>query len=152
MTVMEIDPDESRSTRNSADSSQLTEAAAIGLLLSRDLIFTTKVNQTAAALGYRVLSAGDTSLARSLIETVRPRVVFVDLTAGELVSPSSLSSFLVLAGRDASFIAFGPHVEADTLAAARSAGCHLVLTRSRFVAELPALIRQYFAGQPADPG
>jgi hypothetical protein len=34
-------------------------------------------------------------------------------------------------------IAYGSHVEAATLHAAREAGCDLVLPRSRFVEELP---------------
>ncbi len=117
---------------------------ATGLLISRDLIFTTKVKGTAAALGYRLQVAGEPSLARSLIETSRPRVVFVDLTAGEVVSPSALSVYLKLAGPDVWFVAFGPHVEAEALTAAKAAGCHAVLTRSKFSGELPELIRHYF--------
>jgi hypothetical protein len=116
------------------------------------LIFTTKVKQTAAALGHQIAVANDPSTAKSLIETSRPRVVFVDLTAGEMVSPSALRLYLDLAGRDAWFVAFGPHVEADVLESAKSAGCHVVLPRSKFAAELPRLIARYFTEQPADHG
>jgi hypothetical protein len=124
-----------------------TDPEATGLLISRDLIFTTKVKGTAAALGYRLQVAGEPSLIRSFIVTSRPRVVFVDLTAGELVAPGALSVYLKLAGPDVWFVAFGPHVEAEALAAAKAAGCHAVLTRSKFSAELPELIRHYF-GRP----
>jgi hypothetical protein len=131
--------------------SATADSGLTGLLLSRDLIFTTKVRQTAAALGYPVQVAGDSLLARSLIQTSRPRVVFVDLTAGDLAAPDALRDFLKLAGPAVWFVAFGPHVESESLASARAAGCHAVLTRSKFAAELPELIRLYFS-QPALPG
>jgi hypothetical protein len=121
-----------------------TDPQAAGVLLCRDLIFTTKITQTAAALGYRILVAEDTSRARSLIETSRPRVVFIDLTAGEMVAPGPLSEYVKLAGPHASLVAFGPHVEGASLAAAKTTGCHAVLTRSKFTADLPGLMRHYF--------
>jgi CheY-like chemotaxis protein len=37
-------------------------------------------------------------------------------------------------------VAFGPHLDADKLKAARAAGAQRVLARSKFVAELPQLI------------
>jgi len=132
--------------------STTTDPGATGLLISRDLIFTTKVKGTAGALGYRLQVVGEPSLARSLIETSRPRVVFVDLTAGELVAPDALSAYLKLAGPDVWFVAFGPHVEAESLAAAKAAGCHAVLTRSKFAAELPELMRLYFSRPVAHDG
>jgi CheY-like chemotaxis protein len=116
-----------------------------GILLSRDLIFTSKVTGTARALGHRVLVAGAVPLAASMIEQWKPRVVFVDLAAGDLVEPAALLAFQKLAGPATPFVAFGSHVDTDALAAARAAGCDPVLPRSRFTAELPALIRHYFA-------
>jgi hypothetical protein len=117
----------------------------MGLLLCRDLIFTTKVTGTAAELGYLILVASAEPQVKFMIETCRPRVVFVDLTAGEMATPDALNAYLELAGPNVRFVAFGPHVEADTLAAAKAAGCHLVMPRSKFVAELPDLMRRYFS-------
>src|SRR6185436_17016727 len=65
-------------------------AGPAGLLLSRDLIFTSKITGTARALGVQVLTAGDRVLAATMIERWHPRVVFVDLGAGDLVSPDAL--------------------------------------------------------------
>ncbi len=121
-----------------------SETGPTGLLLSRDLIFTTKVRGTAEALEYRLLVAGNQSLAVSLIETWHPQVVFIDLTAGEMAAPTALIAYQKLAGPDVWFVAFGPHVDADALAAAKSAGCQVVMPRSKFSAELPDLMRQYF--------
>ncbi len=122
----------------------VTETSPTGLLLSRDLIFTTKLKGTAEALQYRLLVAGSQSQAISLIETWHPQVVFIDLTAGELAAPTAVIAYQKLTGPDVWFVAFGPHVDADVLAAAKSAGCQVVMPRSKFSAELPELMRQYF--------
>ena len=119
-----------------------------GLLLSRDLIFTSKVMGTAAELGYNMMVAGTAVQAKSMIETFRPRVVWVDLTAGAMIAPAALIAYQELAGPDVWFVAFGSHVDGDALAAAKAAGCHMVLPRSRFAAELPGLMKRCLS-QPA---
>ncbi len=120
------------------------DAGLTGILLSRDLIFTSKVTGTARELGYRVLVAGNTALASTMIEQWRPRVVFVDLTAGDLVVPEALVSYQQLAGPETPFVAFGAHVDSEALTLARAAGCDPVMPRSRFSIELPELIRRFF--------
>ena len=117
---------------------------SVGLLLSRDLIFTSKVTGTASALGRRVIVAGNDALATVLIGTSKPVVVFVDLAAGELVSPSSIKRYREIAPPGTPFLAFGSHVDTQALADAAAAGCDPVMPRSRFTNELPALIRRYF--------
>lgn len=118
-----------------------------GLLLSRDLIFTSKVTGTAGALGYRVTVAGNAALAASVIGEWQPKAVFVDLAAGDLVSPAALLGYRQAARPGTRFIAFGSHVDKAALAAASEAGCDAVLPRSKFSAELPDLIRQYLGTQ-----
>ena len=114
-----------------------------GLLLCADLIFTTKIKTTAADLGYEIVVAHDQAGAERQLATSRPRVVIVDLTAGATASAAALARYRALAP-DAYFVAFGPHVDADALDAARSAGCQSVLPRSKFAAKLPELLRQCF--------
>jgi hypothetical protein len=121
-----------------------------GLLLSRDLIFTTKVLGTAQSLGYHIQVAGDIQSAHLAIERLCPQVVFVDLTAGELVAHESLSDYLKLAGPDVWFVAFGPHVDEAALATAKLAGCQVVLPRSKFASDLPRLMQLYFSRRPSD--
>ncbi|MDB5350913.1 MAG: hypothetical protein JWN86_2160 [Planctomycetota bacterium] len=113
-----------------------------GLLLSRDLIFTSKITGTARALGHQVMIAGNVALATAMLEQWQPRVVFVDLSAGDLVTPAAILAYRSLVPATP-FVAFGSHVETDLLAAAAAAGCDPVLPRSRFSAELPALIGRY---------
>ncbi|GAC1470508.1 MAG: hypothetical protein NVSMB9_15680 [Isosphaeraceae bacterium] len=117
-----------------------------GLLLSRDLIFTSKVTGTARELGHRMLVAGNSALALAMIAQWEPRVVMVDLAAGELVSPPALMAYQKAASPSTPFLAFGSHVDTQALANARAAGCDPVLPRSKFSAELPELIRRYFEG------
>jgi CheY-like chemotaxis protein len=128
----------------SFDPQPVPEAAGpSGLLLSRDLIFTSKITGTARELGFRVMVAGNVALASSMIEQWRPRVVFVDLAAGDMVSPGALVAYQKLAGAETPFVAFGSHVDTEALAAARAAGCTEVMPRSKFSAELPALIQRF---------
>lgn len=117
-----------------------------GLLLCRDLIFTSKVTGTARALGAQVVVAGNGALAEVMIGAWTPRVVFVDLAAGDLARPDAVAGLKALVP-DVPFIAFGSHVEADALVAAKAAGCELALPRSRFTTELPDLIRRYLAAE-----
>ena len=124
----------------------------MGLLLSRDLIFISKIKGTAAELGYPMMVAGAESKAKSMIEGYMPRVVLVDLTAGELVASAALVAYQAIAGPNTWFVAFGSHVDVNALAAARAAGCHDVLPRSRFTAELPELMRRYFSVPAAQNG
>lgn len=120
-----------------------------GLLLSRDLIFTSKVTGTARELGYQVMTAGNSALAAAMIGQWTPKVVFVDLAAGDLVSLPALLAYRQAAGPGVPFVAFGPHVDTNALDSARAAGCDEVLFRSAFAANLPALVRKYFGEGPA---
>jgi DNA-binding NarL/FixJ family response regulator len=120
----------------------------VGLLLSRDLIFTAKITGTARELNCRVLWADSPAQVSHLFELCRPRVVFVDLSAGELVRPDALMAYKQMAPTTP-FVAFGSHVDSASLAGAAAAGCDPVLPRSRFVSTLPELIRSYL-GADAD--
>jgi CheY-like chemotaxis protein len=119
-----------------------------GLLVSRDLIFVTKIKETAADLGYVVLVASTQSAAVSMITAHHPSVVLVDLTAGEMATSGALKAYKDLAGAGAWLIAFGPHVDTDALAAANSVGFHVVLPRSVFTVKLSELLQRYFSEPP----
>jgi len=130
-------------TASSADAVPTPDGPA-GLLLSRDLIFTSKVTGTASALGHRVIVAGNVALARAMLGRWTPKVVFVDLAAGDLVASTALLQYQEVTPPGTPFVAFGSHVDTEALANAKSAGCDPVMPRSRFTVELPALIRRYF--------
>jgi DNA-binding NarL/FixJ family response regulator len=117
-----------------------------GLLLCDDLIFTSKVTGTARALGLEVRSARD---ARGLVELARqqaPACAIVDLHNPGLDLPELLAALAEVCPAMPRVVAYGSHVEAATLHAARLAGCDPVLPRSRFVEELPAALPGWLGG------
>jgi hypothetical protein len=115
-----------------------------GLLLCRDLIFISKVTGTAHALGRRVVVLENSSVVLKMLTNWVPKFVFVDLSAGELVSAASIAAYREIAGPKVPFLAFGSHVDTQALTDARNAGCDPVMPRSRFSNELPSLISHYF--------
>jgi hypothetical protein len=139
---------ESRSRIAPSSSAKSSDQRQLGLLLCRDLIFATKVQSTARSLGYGISVVGDISNAQAEIESSNPRLVLIDLTAGELSTPAAISGYLALSDRETWLVAFGPHVEARALAEAKAAGCQVVLPRSKFAANLPGLLQFYFSEYP----
>jgi hypothetical protein len=116
---------------------------ADAVLVSRDLIFISKITGTARALGYGVAVAGNSALVSKTIDDVKPKVVFVDLAAAELGRAEAILAYQKAAGAQVPIVAFGSHVDTASLDAAREAGCREVMPRSRFTIELPNLIRKY---------
>ena len=115
-----------------------------GLLLSRDLIFTSKVTGTARMLGRQVLTAGNAALAQAMIEQWKfPRRLRRPRREATSSGPRRCVAYRTVAGPATAFVAFGSHVDTASLAAAEVAGCDPVLPRSKFSAELPELIRRF---------
>ncbi len=134
------------------NSSESELRVSSGLLLCRDLIFISKITGTAKELGCRMVVAGDPASALRAIDSGRPQAVFVDLSAGDLlVGVLALETYQKAALPGTTFLAFGSHVDAQALAAARSAGCDPVMPRSKFSAELPALIKRYLGAEATPP-
>jgi CheY-like chemotaxis protein len=129
----------------SAESNQ-----AIGLLLSDDLIFTSRITATARTLGLEVRSATAQPALERLAEREATRCMILDL-ANPGLDVAALVRRVRAAGSAAPFVvAYGSHVDAAKLRAAREAGCDLVLPRSKFVEELPEALPRWFSGtQPA---
>lgn len=117
-----------------------------GLLLTRDLMFTSKVTGTAAALGLRIQTVGSIDSLQSQAAATLPRAVFVDLSCTEF-EPGAVLDRLKFQPRPV-VIAFGSHVDAERLELARAAGCDDVLPRSKFSSTLPDLLRRTFNINP----
>jgi CheY-like chemotaxis protein len=111
-----------------------------GLLLCDDLIFTSKVAGVAKALGLDVAAARDSSSLLRLARQTAPSCVLLDLHNPGLDLDSLLAALKEACPAMPRVVAYGSHVEAATLHAARVAGCDPVLPRSRFVEELPTAL------------
>jgi CheY-like chemotaxis protein len=108
----------------------------LGLLLSDDLIFTSRITGTAQALGLTVKAARS---AEKLLELARQEVpggVLIDLANPGLDVPELLRRLRAVCPVLPRVTAYGSHVDAAGLKAARDAGCDLVLPRSAFVEKL----------------
>jgi DNA-binding NarL/FixJ family response regulator len=118
----------------------------VGYLLSDDLIFASRILGTARDLGLEVRQARDQRHLANLLGQESPRLLLIDLHNQGLV----LAGLLERLPEPRPFVvAYGSHVEAATLKAARDAGCNLVLPRSKFVEELPRALPAWFNGTPA---
>jgi DNA-binding NarL/FixJ family response regulator len=121
----------------------MANADTSGLLLSDDMIFSSRITGTAQALGLKIdaVKSAKTLTARAKERT--PTCVILDLSHPEL-QPSELIREL----HDACscmprLVAFGSHVDTATLRAAREAGCDIVLPRSAFVEQLPGSLAEW---------
>ena len=112
-----------------------------GLLVTGDLIFSTKITGTARMLGLQVQVIGSPGSVVERIRTESPRSIFLDLSVAGLTS--ELIREIVSAAAGNPVVAFGTHVDTARLQAARDAGCTEVMPRSRLSAELPQLLTQY---------
>ena len=111
-----------------------------GLMLSDDLIFISKVAGAANALGLAVQPARSAEALLALAAQQPPGGVLVDLHNPGLDLEALLGGLRAACPVMPRVVAYGSHVEAETLRAARKAGCDLVLPRSKFVEELPVAL------------
>ena len=113
-----------------------------GLLLSDDLIFTSRISGTAKALGLTLRSAKTMHDLTHFLVQSPPRCVIVDLHAPGLGLGDLLSAAAALPNRP-SLVGYGSHVDAATLKAARDAGLDVVWPRSKFVDELATALPEW---------
>ena len=123
------------------------ETPAQGLILTRELFFGSKVTGTARELGFRVDMVSDVAQIRERLAQPGSncRCLFVDLALPGL-SLDELLAGLPTGDARPKVIAFGAHVHAARLDAAREAGCDEVLPHSRLSATLPEILRSHLSG------
>lgn len=117
-----------------------------GLLLCDDLIFTSKVTATARAAGLTVWTARSAAAALAKARESPPACAIVDLHNPGLDLPAFLAGLRESCPTMPRVIAYGSHVDAETLKVARQAGCDRVMPRSQFVKELEAELPGWLGG------
>jgi CheY-like chemotaxis protein len=108
-----------------------------------DLLFLSKIQETAKHLGVDVKAAQPADLPDAAHATV-PTAFLIDLNhrsgkALEVLHALKSDSTT----KDIAVIGFVSHVQSELIAAARDAGCDLVLARSAFASQLPSLLRRF---------
>jgi CheY-like chemotaxis protein len=109
--------------------------ASPGLLLSDDLIFTSRIVGTARALGLTLVAGRSGAELLELALLSPPPCVIVDLDNPGLALPEMVRALGQISPRPR-IVAYGPHINAEKLHGARVAGCDTVLPRSKFVEQL----------------
>jgi CheY-like chemotaxis protein len=109
---------------------------ADGLVLCDDLIFFSRIAGAARAAGLSVRQVKTTAELIALAREHAPGGVILDLQNPGLELPALLAELRAACPAMPRVIAYGSHVEAEVLRAARQAGCDRVMPRSQFVAEL----------------
>lgn len=113
-----------------------------GLLLSDDLMFTSRIVATARDFGFAVTVARTADILVQKARENPPACVLLDL-ANQTLSIAECVGRL----REVSspfVVAYGSHVDSAGLRAARAAGCDLVMPRRQFVEELAKSLPRWF--------
>ncbi|MGA2075815.1 MAG: response regulator [Terriglobia bacterium] len=117
-----------------------------------DLLFLSKIQETAKHLGVEVKAAQPADLPEAAL-AASPTAVLVDLNHR---SGKALEVLRTLKSdsktKDIVVVGFVSHVQNELIAAARDAGCDLVLARSAFVSQLPSLLRRFSKTEMLGPG
>jgi len=132
-------------------SEQQEAAGVVGLLLSDDLIFTSRITGTARDLGLQIRPARSVEVLEALTRQQAPRCIIVDLGNPGLVLADLLRRLREAGSPMPRVVAYGSHVDAAGLRTAREAGCDPVLPRSKFVEELPRLLPAWFGLGRSEP-
>lgn len=120
-----------------------------GLLLCDDLLFASRIIGEARALGLTVTPARSLDQLLELARRQAPSSVLIDLAFPGLVLADLFRSLGEVCDAPPRVVAYGSHVDADSLRAARTAGCDPVLPRSKFVEELPRSLPQWLSVPPS---
>ncbi|MGH9793463.1 MAG: response regulator [Candidatus Acidiferrales bacterium] len=108
------------------------------LALVDDLMFQSKILETARHTGaeVKIVGTADALLAEAQAES--PALVLVDLNAR--AAPMEAIERLRAAGSTVPVVGFLSHVQADLAERARAAGCSEVMPRSKFTQQLAAVL------------
>jgi len=120
-------------------------SASLALLLCEDMIFTSRITGTGHALGLIVKPARTLDALKSLAWTETPSCVMIDLSFPGLQIVELIQHLGETLPAMPRIVAYGSHVDAAGLRAARDAGCDVVLPRSKFVEELPRALPEWLA-------
>jgi CheY-like chemotaxis protein len=116
-----------------------------GLVLCDDLIFFSRVSGAARAAGLSVRMVRTAADLLAAAHPTPPAGIILDVHNPGLDLPALLAALKEACPTMPRVIAYGSHVEAAVLRAARQAGCDRVLPRSQFVEELEGKIGEWLA-------
>lgn len=106
-----------------------------------DLMFSVKISAAAKAVQAKVVFERTPHSATERVRSERPSLVIFDLNSARL---SPIDTIRAIKSdpelRGTRTLGYASHVQADTIAEARKAGCDEVLARSAFAERLPTIL------------
>lgn len=115
------------------------------LYLTKDLFFSSRVCSLAREAGLKIDVVASFDAGQANEDTA---LAIIDLNLAQLDIAAAVRQLRQTVSR-LKIIAYGPHVDAATLAAAEQAGCDLVLPRSQFDQRITAILREAAASPDA---
>ncbi len=110
------------------------------VLLSSDLTVLSRLEGAASRLGKTVRIASNESAAVDCCTAEQCNVLIVDLSLPSLNIAALVNQSKSNRSTVTRVIAFGPHVHEERLAAARNAGCDLVISRGQFFGQVDTIL------------
>jgi hypothetical protein len=111
--------------------------------LTTDLVFPSRVRPVAERLGARFETAMTSDALAAKLADVPDSLSIVLIDLNSNADPAStIAKLKSLPAPPRTIVAFGPHVHEARLAAARDAGCDLVLTRGQFDSQIESLLER----------
>lgn len=115
----------------------------LAYLLCDDLMWMSRVMAEARELGGKIIPARTVDQLIKAVATNGLHCVIIDLSQAQIgADPGPVVEQLKSAGLTR-FVAYGSHIETAQLAAARAAGCHPTLARSKMASELSSLLMEW---------
>jgi PleD family two-component response regulator len=116
-----------------------------------DLLFRSKISETAAQLGVEAAFPRNPEKLLAALRSSPPDLLILDLNSARFEPLSLLRSVKSdEATRDVRIVGFLSHVQKDLAVAAREAGCDRVVARSAFTRDLPEILTGSAPGDSVD--
>jgi CheY-like chemotaxis protein len=129
----------------------MAEPLVLGLV--PDLMFATRIRNTAAGLGYRAEVVPSVAALLERARDAAPALILVDLAARGVESAAAIQALKAdPAARTIPVVAFGPHLDESARDAARAAGADAVVANSKLALDLPGLLSRYARPAPLRAG
>ena len=120
------------------------------LLVMSDLMFRSRIDQVATRLGLSLRAAKSLEQLERHLAAGAPALAIVDLECDTLDPAAAIKRLRALPDGDAlPVVGYAGHTNAGAIALGREAGAGVVLARSAFTAQLPALLERAAAGERA---
>ena len=110
------------------------------ILVTHDLAVISQVDAAVARIGAVARAVSSVADAAQRCVEERAGLIVIDLGMPSLDVKTLVERVKAATTTPPRFVAFGPHVHGERLAAARDAGCDAVISRGQFFAQLDAVL------------